>query len=115
MDPNIGKFEAKVRAEWVDDATTEAWRRWHDKSVTFWHELTTAMLGVAQLGPGLRVLDLASGTGDPALTIAALVGTDGQVVMTDLAPQMIGIARENVARARLSNVMFDVADVHALP
>jgi SAM-dependent methyltransferase len=115
MNPDTAKFETKVRTEWIDDATCAAWRKWHDKSVLFWSELTREMLAVSQLEPGHRVLDLASGTGDPALTVAEQVGPTGHVVVTDLAPQMLDIARENAARARLENLSYAVVDAHTLP
>jgi SAM-dependent methyltransferase len=115
MNPDIARFETKVRAEWIDDATAAAWAKWHDKSVRFWSEFTDEMLAVAQLAPGHRVLDLASGTGDPALTIAGRVGNAGHVVISDLSPQMLDIARANAARAGLHNLSFDVVDAHRLP
>jgi SAM-dependent methyltransferase len=115
MNTDIAQFEAKVRAEWIDEATSAAWRKWHDKSVRFWHELTREMLAAAQLEPGQRVLDLASGTGDPALTIAERVGAAGHVVMSDLSPQMLEIARDNAARLGMNNVSFMVLDAHQLP
>jgi SAM-dependent methyltransferase len=106
---------AKVRAEWMDDVTADGWRRWHDKSTLFWKELTDAMIEIAKLEPSDRVLDLASGTGDPALTVAGRVAKGGHIVLTDLAPKMIEIARANAARAGIQNVSFDTVDAHALP
>src|SRR5205809_637639 len=91
MSTDAPKFESKVRAEWMDAATAVAWRKWHDKSVRMWEELTRELLAVSQLQPGHRVLDLASGTGDPAITLAEK-GPGGHVVVTDLAPQMLEIA-----------------------
>ena len=38
MIPDPAKFEAKVRAEWMDEATAAAWRKWHNQSVRFWQE-----------------------------------------------------------------------------
>ncbi len=114
-DDQLKKFEAKVKTEWLDDATCAAWRRWHDKSVHFWRELTPQQLAVAALAPGQRVLDLASGTGDPALDVARIVGPTGHVVVTDLAPQMLEIARENASRAGLSNLSYEVVDAHTMP
>jgi SAM-dependent methyltransferase len=111
----LKKFESKVKTEWLDDATCAAWRRWHDKSVHFWRELTREQLAAAALAPGQRVLDLASGTGDPALDVAAIVGPTGHVVVSDLAPQMLDIARENAARAGLANLSYQVVDAHAMP
>ncbi len=107
--------EAKVKKEWLDDATCDAWRRWHDKSVHFWRELTQAQLAVARLAPGQRVLDLASGTGDPALAVAAAVGPAGHVTVTDLAPQMLDIARDNARRVGLANLAYEVVDAHTMP
>ena len=49
----------------------------------------------AQLAPGLRVLDLASGTGQPAITIAQAVGPTGQVTASDLAPEMVANLKQN--------------------
>jgi len=43
------------------------------------------------------VLDIASGTGEPGLTIASKL-TGGKVVITDLAENMINISQENAAR-----------------
>lgn len=108
------QMEAKVRAEWLDDATCAAWRRWHDKSVYFWRELNAALFAHAALAPGKRVLDLAGGTGDPGLEIARRVAP-GEVVITDFAPQMVAIAREFAARDGLTNVTCATADAHALP
>lgn len=99
----------------MDEVTARAWRRWHDKSVVFWQELSNAMFSVARLAPGQRVLDLASGTGDPALTVAKTVGPAGHVVVTDLAPQMLDIARDFAARDGLTNVSFEIVDAHTLP
>lgn len=115
MSDDLKKFEAKVRAEWMDAETAAAWRKWHDKSVRLWQELNDALFEVAQLAPGQRVLDLASGTGDPALAIAQRVAPGGHVVITDIAPQMTEIARENAARAGAGNVSFHVVDAHGMP
>jgi SAM-dependent methyltransferase len=115
MNDTLAKFEDKVRGEWIDDATCAAWRKWHDKSVKLWGELTAALLVAARLAPGQRVLDLASGTGDPGITIAQKVAPTGHVVVTDLAPQMLEIASDNAARAGVTNLSFEVVDAHTLP
>jgi ubiquinone/menaquinone biosynthesis C-methylase UbiE len=107
-------MEAKVRAEWLDDATCAAWRRWHDKSVHFWRELNDALIAHAALAPGQRVLDLAGGTGDPGLEVARRVAP-GEVVITDFAPPMVEIARDFAARDGAANVTCMTADAHALP
>ncbi len=76
---------------------------------------TAAVLEAAQLLPGMQVLDLASGVGDPALSIAEAVGPSGHVTATDLGPGMIAFAEELAKKKRLGNIEFRVADVEALP
>ncbi|HWA09941.1 MAG TPA: class I SAM-dependent methyltransferase [Opitutaceae bacterium] len=115
MDSDPAKFESKVKTEWIDDATAAAWKKWHAKSLHFWRELNEGLFSVARLAPGQRVLDLASGTGDPAIAIAKQVGPTGHVIISDLAPQMLAISREHAADAKITNASFAIVDAHALP
>lgn len=69
----------------------------------------------AGIGPGMRVLDLASGAGEPAMTIARAVGAEGSVVATDLIPAMVDGTRRRIADAGVANVSCRVADMQALP
>jgi SAM-dependent methyltransferase len=111
----IAKYRESLRKEWTEEATVAAWRKWQAKLVAFTRGATEAVLEAAQLQRGMRVLDLASGVGDPSLSIAEAVGPAGHVVATDLGPGMIGLAEE-LARGRgLSNIEFRVANVEALP
>lgn len=68
------------------------------------------LLRVAGVGPGMRVLDVACGTGVVARRAAALVGPSGHVSGVDLNPAMIAVARE-----RTSAVDWRVGDAGALP
>ena len=52
---------------------------------------------LAQVGPGSRVLDVATGTGDLAFALARAIGPDGEVVGADFAEQMLEIARRKAA------------------
>jgi len=111
----IERYRERLREEWTEEATVAAWRKWQAKLSTFTRGATEAVLEAAHLRPGMRVLDLASGVGDPSLFVAEAVGPSGHVVATDLGPGMIGLAEE-LARARgLRNVEFRVANVEALP
>jgi len=111
----IERYRGRLREEWTEEATVSAWRKWHAKMAEFTRGVTDAIIEAAQLCAGMRVLDLASGVGDPSLSIAEAVGPSGRVTATDLGPGMIGLAAE-IARARgLRNIEFRVADVEALP
>ncbi len=64
------------------------------------------LLELAQVEPGNRVLDIATGSGEPAITAASKVGAGGLVVATDQSPAMLELARERAAAAGLRNIRF---------
>jgi ubiquinone/menaquinone biosynthesis C-methylase UbiE len=111
----IKKFRDKLREEWTDEQTVAAWRKWNEGMSEFTREVTAAALEAAQLRSGMQVLDLASGVGDPAFSIAEAVGPSGHVTATDLGPGMIAFAEELAKKKGLRNIEFRVADVEALP
>jgi SAM-dependent methyltransferase len=60
------------------------------------------------------VLDVAAGTGEPGLTIATMIPS-GKVYITDIAENMVAIARENATRRGIKNVETITAEVSDLP
>lgn len=77
--------------------------------------VTDALVEEAQISAGQSVLDIATGPGEPALTVATLVGTQGNFVGVDPIPDMIAAARREASRLELKNVEFDVASADPLP
>jgi SAM-dependent methyltransferase len=73
--------------------------------------VTTALLDLTEPGPGERVLELAAGPAGVGLAAARLVGAEGEVVVSDVAPQMTAIAAERAAARRLHNVRVEVLDL----
>jgi demethylmenaquinone methyltransferase/2-methoxy-6-polyprenyl-1,4-benzoquinol methylase len=72
----------------------------------------------AHVGPGARALDVATGTGDLALELAARVAPDGEVIGSDFAERMLDRAREKAAgsdRAGGVRPRFEWGDALALP
>ncbi len=53
-------------------------------------------IGLCQLHPGQRVLDLAGGTGDHALKISSLVGKQGQVILADINHSMLALGQDRL-------------------
>ena len=90
----------------------EKWDRFFDEQ---WAFLNHRLVADARLRAGLRVLDLGSGTGYPALLAAQTVGTGGSVLGIDLAEHMLGAARRKASSLKLSNVSFQTGDVTTLP
>lgn len=103
----------ETAANWVTRA--ETWDQWADRLAKFAEPLNQPLIAAAGIGPGAQVLDLASGAGEPAIPIARLVGPSGQVVATDLVPDMLKGARRRAAEAGLANIRFEQADMEALP
>ena len=64
--------------------------------------------------PGQRVLDVACGDGEPALTLARAVAPAGKVVAVDLSERMIGVAAERAVEQGVKNVDFRVMDAEKL-
>ena len=78
-------------------------------------DVTDALIDIARPRPGTQVLDVACGTGAPALKIARLIAPAGHVTATDLAPDPLLVAAERARERSLVNISFQRADVHALP
>ncbi len=78
-----------------------------------WKRFTMEMAG---LKPGQRALDLASGTGDLAAKLSALVGSQGEVVSSDINGAMLGNGRDRlIDKGVVGNVHFVQADAQYLP
>ena len=90
----------------------EKWDRFFDEQMAF---LNHRLVADARLRAGMRVLDLGSGTGYPALLGAQTVGSNGSVIGIDLADQMLAAARRKATALGLSHITFRTGDVTALP
>ncbi len=111
--PNTERYKEEVRRDWTDGVA--GWRKWNAQFAVMTRAATEAMVQVAQVKSGMHVLDLASGTGEPALTLAEAVSPNGHVMATDLVPEMLAIAEEIARERRLRNISFKQADAEALP
>jgi ubiquinone/menaquinone biosynthesis C-methylase UbiE len=90
-------YKESTRQQW--ERVAAAWNRWSPTLERWWAPVTEAMLEMARIGPGSRVLDVAGGSGEPALTAATRIGATGYVLSTDLSANLVRLACEN-ARAR---------------
>jgi ubiquinone/menaquinone biosynthesis C-methylase UbiE len=101
-------FKAATRYQW--DQAARSWDD-HTPQVRAWlRSSTDAMLDMACIRRGARVLDVAAGSGDQTLDIAERVGPTGAVLATDLSPAILRLAQANARRAGFGNVETRVAD-----
>ena len=106
-------------------ADQEVINRW-SASAPFWEKhgeiirqmfapITEALVEDAQIGLQQTVLDIATGPGEPALSVAAVVGSKGKVYGIDPIPEMVQAARRAADDLGLNNAQFDVAFAEQLP
>jgi ubiquinone/menaquinone biosynthesis C-methylase UbiE len=77
--------------------------------------ITRALIEDARIGSQHAVLDIAMGPGEPALSVAAMVGPEGRIFGIDPIPEMVAAARRAADRLGLKNAQFDVAFADHLP
>lgn len=77
--------------------------------------VTDALVEYAQPAPGMQVLDLASGTGEPAISLALRVGEQGRVTALDLSAELLEVAAQRAQARGLNNFTVRQADAHRLP
>jgi SAM-dependent methyltransferase len=102
------RYKATTRAQWQEAAA--AWQRWTPTLQTWFAPATDAMIELGQLTRGSRVLDVAAGAGEPACTFARVVGPTGTVLATDIAPNIVELARRAAAEQGLTQVEARVMD-----
>jgi SAM-dependent methyltransferase len=89
--------------------------KWKAKSAAMGQPVTDALVEYAQPLPGMKVLDLASGTGEPAISLASRVGAQGHVTALDLSAELLEIAEKRAQTRGLQNFSIRQADAHSLP
>ena len=90
FDPN--QFKMAQREGW--DSVAEGWKEWWEPIEKGAQTLSQRLIELAEIKPGQRVLDVATGIGEPSITAAKVVGTGGHVLATDISRQMLAIAKE---------------------
>ena len=104
---------SKQRGEW--NAVAGAWEKYEQWLIDNFAHFDQALISRAGIKPGHHVLDLGSGTGNPALAAAKLVGPAGKEVGLDVAEKMLEVARKRAAAHGITNVEFHSCDAGAIP
>ncbi len=100
---------------WGSQYRLVAAEKWKAKSAAMGQPVTDALVEYAQPAPGMQVLDLASGTGEPAISLALRVGNQGHVTALDLSAELLQIAAQRAQARGLNNFTTRAADAHSLP
>jgi SAM-dependent methyltransferase len=106
------EFRTGQREQW--NGAASGWKKWSPMIDKGAGVVSERLVELARLGPGHRVLDVAAGYGEPALTAARRVGPEGEVLATDIASEMLAFGRERAAAAGLEHVQFVETDAASL-
>lgn len=112
MDQHLEQVRDQQKASW--DHFSSGWKKWDELTMGWLQPVGAEIIRSLQPKGADVVLDIAAGTGEPGLTIATML-TDGHVVLTDLSPDMIEIAKENAQRRGIANIKAQTCDVSELP
>jgi len=103
----------EVTSVWRDSAPF--WEKHREIIRQMFAPVTQALVEDGLVSNGQTVLDIATGPGEPALTVAALVGAGGKVFGIDPALEMVEAARRATDHLGFRNAQFDVASADRLP
>ena len=105
-------YKQAITQEWEHAA--QGWHRWIP-TINDWLSVATAtMLDQANVSPGHRVIDIAAGDGGQSIAAAARVGTSGEVLATDIAPEFIKLANAVAATMGLTQLHAEEMDAESL-
>lgn len=92
-----------VAPEWIEGHLATVFSRWHPQMARLLQATSDAIVA-AEIEPGDAVLDIGSGSGVPALALAAVVGSGGRLAGIEPSPIFLVALAENVRTAGLGNV-----------
>ena len=102
-------------APWGSSFRLVAAEQWKAKSALLGSAVTEALVEFARPLSGMRVVDLASGTGEPGISLAERVGSSGSVTAVDQSSELLEIAAARAQSKKLLNFSTQQSDAHQLP
>ena len=91
------------KQEW--NSVAPAWQKWWKTIERGTEGVSRRLVELVEIKPGSRVLDIATGIGEPALTAPNQVGKSGHVLATDISPQMLSFAKQRAISLGLQDVI----------
>lgn len=105
----------ETKPDWGTSFRLTASEKWKAKSAAMGRDVTEALVDYARPKSDMQILDLASGTGEPAITIAKRIAPTGHITALDLSADLLAIAAERARQRGLTNVATQQADAQQLP
>lgn len=99
-----------MKCKWEDKSVVEIWREYDEMERQLAKPLSQRMLELANIGPGMHVLDIATGRGEPAIPAAQIVGEAGSVLGFDIEESMLEMTRARAQAEGVRNLTLQVCD-----
>jgi len=112
MEAQLVQIREQQKEVW--NRFSSGWKKWDELTMDFLKPMADAIIDHIKPKDSDMVLDVASGTGEPGLTIATML-RGGKVIAVDLAEGMLNIANENANRRGIKNFETITCDVSDLP
>ena len=85
------QYKEVERQSW--NSVAAAWQKWWKTIERGTEKVSKRLVELAEIKPGSKVLDIATGIGEPAITAANQIGNNGHMLATDISPQMLSVAK----------------------
>jgi len=110
--PSADEIRDRQRAAWA--GLSAGWEKWDSIIMDQLGPVGAAMIERLDIAEDQHHLDIASGTGEPGLSIAKLA-PKGRVVLTDLVAEMLGVAERRASAQGITNIETQVCSADDLP
>jgi ubiquinone/menaquinone biosynthesis C-methylase UbiE len=97
------QYKEEERQSW--DIVASNWQKWWKTIERGAEKVSKRLIELAEIKRGSRVLDIATGIGEPSIRAANLVGKSGYVLATDISPQMLSVAKQRAISLGLQDVI----------
>ena len=97
------QFKKDQRQGW--NSVAEGWQKWWMITEIASEKVSRRLIELAEITRGSKVLDLATGIGEPAITAANQVGNSGRVLATDISSQMLSFAKQRAITLGLEQLI----------
>ena len=112
MNQQLEEIREQQKQSW--NKFSPGWKKWDNMTMDFLKPMGTEIIASIKPSGKELILDIAAGTGEPGLTIASMLN-GGKVIITDLAEDMLVIAKENAVTRGITNIETKPCDVCELP
>jgi ubiquinone/menaquinone biosynthesis C-methylase UbiE len=107
-------MSASNPAPWSSSYRLVAAEKWKAKSAVLGNAVTEALVEYSRPLPGMHIVDLATGTGEPGISLAQRVIPGGTVTAIDQSSELLEIATQRARLKKLSNFTTQQGDAHHL-